>query len=249
MKEIAIALLIAAALLTLTQCMKPATAPAPVQTLSQVRDFNEAKKLADKIFQDHRRTFYCDCDYDARHQVDSGRCGYLPRKNVERGQRIEWEHIVPAHAFGGMRPCWREPVCQHDARPSKGRKCCEEKDPLFRTMEGDLHNLVPAVGELNADRGNRRFGMVSGQEGVYGGCDFKVDFEHDVVQPRPSVRGDIARTYFYFEKTYQLPISDKQRKLFDVWAKEDPVDEWERERNRRIKAVQGNGNPFVEGVE
>ena len=44
MKEIAIALLIAAALLTLTHCMKPATAP--VQTLSQVRDFNEAKKLA-----------------------------------------------------------------------------------------------------------------------------------------------------------------------------------------------------------
>jgi deoxyribonuclease-1 len=42
-------------------------------------------------------------------------------------------------------------------------------------------------------------------------------------------------------------ISDKNRKLFEAWNKEDPVDDWERERARRIEQVQGNPNPYVVG--
>ncbi|MEO5340515.1 MAG: endonuclease [Magnetococcus sp. MYC-9] len=255
MKEIGYALIIAALLLGLTFCTKQGQSPvqtndtSAIQVVSRVRDFAEAKKLADKIFQDHRQTFYCGCDYDKHHTVDPSGCGYRPRKNAQRGERVEWEHIVPAHAFGNSRPCWREPLCQRDGNSYKGRKCCEEIDPIFRSMEGDLHNLVPAVGELNADRGNRSYGMVPGKGGAYGACPFKVDFDSDLVEPRPEVRGDIARTYFYFEKSYRLPISDKQRKLFEAWAKTDPVDAWERERNKRIKALQGNGNPFVEAAD
>ncbi|MBF0160769.1 MAG: endonuclease [Magnetococcales bacterium] len=249
MKIIAYALLVAVALLTLSFCTQHPTPPAlhaPVEAVHRIQDFGEAKKLADKLFQDHRQTFYCNCTYDKQHAIDSGSCGYIPRKNAQRGERMEWEHIVPAHAFGNTRPCWREPLCQKDGKSYKGRKCCEEIDPLFRSMEADLHNLVPAVGELNGDRSNRSYGMVSGKGGAYGACDFKVDFESDIVQPRPEVRGDIARTYFYFEKTYRLPISDKQRKLFEAWDRSDPVDAWERQRNQRIQRIQGNGNPFVE---
>jgi len=33
-------------------------------------------------------------------------------------------------------------------------------------------------------------------------------------------------------------ISKKNRKLFQAWAKEDPVDDWERERCRRIERLQ-----------
>jgi deoxyribonuclease-1 len=40
-------------------------------------------------------------------------------------------------------------------------------------------------------------------------------------------------------------ISEKNRKLFEAWAREDPVDAWERERVRRIEERQGNKNPFV----
>ncbi|MBF0399460.1 MAG: endonuclease [Magnetococcales bacterium] len=245
---IGIALVIAALILTLSYCALPTARP-PVQPVSSIQDFGEAKKLADKLFKDHRLTFYCGCSYDKKHRVDPTECGYTPRKNVQRGERIEWEHIVPAHAFGASLRCWREAICQRDGKSYKGRKCCEEKDPLFRSMEGDLHNLAPAVGELNADRSDRIYGMVAGEERAYGACDFEVDFQRDVVEPRPEIRGDIARTYFYFEKTYQLPIQESQRALFESWAKEDPVDEWERERNRRIKAIQGNGNPFVEAAD
>jgi deoxyribonuclease-1 len=32
-----------------------------------------------------------------------------------------------------------------------------------------------------------------------------------------------------------------------VWYTIDPVDDWERERARRIEAIQGNQNPFISG--
>ena len=245
MKQIGYALLIAVILLTLSFCTRPTTRP-PVKPVHRIEHFREAKKLANKFLtQDHRQTFYCGCDYNKRRTIDPKECGYLPRKNAHRGKRMEWEHIVPAHAFGKERPCWQEPLCERKGKSYKGRKCCKKIDPLFRSMEADLHNLVPSVGELNADHSNRSYGMVAGQSGEYGTCDFKVNFESDTVQPRPGIRGNIARTYFYFEKTYQLPIRDKQRKLFERWDKEDPVDAWERQRNKRIQKIQGNGNPFV----
>jgi deoxyribonuclease I len=44
-----------------------------------------------------------------------------------------------------------------------------------------------------------------------------------------------------------MSISQTNQKLFAAWDKEDPVDDWERERARRIEAVQGNRNPFIWG--
>jgi deoxyribonuclease-1 len=40
-------------------------------------------------------------------------------------------------------------------------------------------------------------------------------------------------------------ISRSNQKLFEAWDKLDPVDEWERERARRIESIQGNQNPFI----
>ena len=154
---------------------------------------------------------------------------------------------MPAHAFGHTRQCWREPICTtKTGKAYKGRRCCAKIDPVFEAMESDLHNLVPAIGELNGDRSNRSFSMVSGEPREYGACNFEIDFDTDKVEPPEAVQGDIARTYFYMNTTYGLPISKKQRQLFETWARTDPVDDWERERNRRIAEIQGNANPFIE---
>src|SRR5437667_5298666 len=69
------------------------------------------------------------------------------------------------------------------------------------------------------------------------------------VQPRPAIRRDIARTYMYIDWAYPSHgiISRSNQKLFAGWNKEDPVDDWERERARRIEALQGNRNPFIWG--
>ncbi len=208
--------------------------------------FSAAKRILDRQIYTggDRVTFYCGCDYApapnpsnperTRLTPDASTCGLEPRKNANRAGRIEWEHVVPAWEFGHQLQCWQE----------GGRKACG-KDPVFRRMEADLYNLVPAVGELNGDRSNFRFGMIEGEPRVYGACDFEVDFKQRVAEPPESVRGDIARTYFYMEDQYSLHISRKQRQLFEAWSKLDPVDDAERERSERIQKVQSNGNRFV----
>ena len=59
---------------------------------------------------------------------------------------------------------------------------------------------------------------------------------------------DIARISFYMDAAYPGHgiISDKNRKLFETWNTEDPVDDWERERARRIEQMQGTRNPLVQ---
>lgn len=39
------------------------------------------------------------------------------------------------------------------------------------------------------------------------------------------------------KKTYGVRISDKQRKLFEVWNKQDLVSDWERLRASRIEKI------------
>lgn len=203
-----------------------------------IRSFSEAKQLAAEVYFDHKETFYCGCGFDSKKRVDATVCGYEPRKNKKRGQRIEWEHVVPAHALGHTRQCWREPICTNSkGNRYKGRQCCERIDPVFRAMVTDLRNLVPAVGELNGDRSNYTFSLLEGEVREYGACDFEVDRTLRKVEPIPSVRGDIARTYFYMHETYGLPLSDKQRRLFEVWDREDPISGWEALRNARIDEI------------
>ena len=151
-----------------------------------------------------------------------------------RAQRVEWEHIVPAWVFGHQRQCWQD----------GGRKACK-KDPVFEKMEADLHNLTPAVGELNGDRSNFKMTMIFGEARAYGACDFEVDFQAKHAEPPESVRGDIARIYFYMRDQYGIQLSLQQTGLMETWAKIDAVDDWEVERDKRIEAVQGNGNPHV----
>jgi len=112
-------------------------------------------------------------------------------------------------------------------------------------MEADLHNLVPAIGEINGDRSNYSFSMLEGEPRTYGSCDFEVDFKTRKAEPAPNIRGDIARIYFYMQDRYKLKSSKKQMQLFEAWDKLDPVDDWERERNKRIETVTGTFNKFV----
>jgi len=199
--------------------------------------FSQSKKILAKLYQDNPVSFYCDCDYRRKGKKlvpQWSTCGFQSRKNANRASRIEWEHVVPAWAFGHQLQCWQ----------NGGRKACR-KDTQFRMMEADLHNLVPTVGEVNGDRSNFSFAMLEGEARVYGSCDMEVDFKARKVEPPVNRRGDIARTYFYMRDQYGLKISNKQQQLFNAWAAQDPADQWELERNRRISELQGNANIYV----
>lgn len=218
----------------------------------KISNFRKAKKLLTKIYTDRQKDFYCNCNFlrskkegytVSQIQKD---CGLKARLNQERAFRLEWEHIMPAHTFGQNLSCWKQAVCEKNGISFKGRKCCRRIDPLFQQMESDLHNIHPSPGEINADRSSFPYGIVVGEARKYGSCDFEVDFHNKLAEPREEIRGDIARTYFYMNYRYQIQIDPKQWKLFQSWAEEDPPDEWEMERNNRIKKIQGNSNPFID---
>lgn len=202
--------------------------------------FRQAKKVAPEIYNDHPFTFYCGCNIQKQGKKlipDLSSCGYQVRKQEQRANRIEWEHVVPAWEFGHQRQCWQQ----------GGRKNCTRKDNIFKQMEGDLHNLVPAVGEVNGDRSNYRFSEWNGKPDQYGSCQILVDFKGRKVQPPPGEsRGAIARTYLYMQQQYQLKIASQQQRLFEAWNRQYPASNWECERDHRISRVQGNHNPFVQ---
>ena len=212
--------------------------------------FRRAKRRASKIYSDHLTTFYCGCRFSPVKSVDWQSCGFQPRANSVRAGRIEWEHVVPAHAFGGYRDCWHDELCirERDGQAYGGRRCCRRIDAQFRRMEADLQNLVPAIGEVNGDRSNFRFDDVTGEPRQYGKCDFEIDWHRRVAEPAPTLRGEIARAYLYMHYAYAdgLRLSANQLARFERWHQSDPPTAWEKTRNRRIARVQGGGNPLVE---
>ena len=169
------------------------------QSLAEgINSFSQAKSAGVKVNSDVPGDFYCGCKINWQGKkgvIDLESCGYKVRKNENRASRVEWEHVVPAWQFGHQRQCWQD----------GGRKNCA-KDPEYRKMESDMHNLQPAVGEVNGDRGNFMYGQWNGGEGQYGQCAMKVDFKEKVAEPPERSRGAIARIYFYMRKpSYSTP--------------------------------------------
>lgn len=219
-----------------------------------LKSFTIAKKVArDTIYAGHAIDFYCACTYTPKAgsggTIKAFSCGYVPRKNKARGKILEWEHVVPAYYFGSKRTCWKKgnaKCVKADGTPFKGRTCCARVDKTFQKIEADLHNLTPAVGELNGDRSNLPYGIVEGEPREYGRCDFEIAGSPKVTEPRDEVRGDAARIWLYMTDTYGITLTDLKREMFEAWSQADPPDSWEKLRNRRIEAAQGNRNAYVE---
>ncbi|MFC3912225.1 endonuclease [Pseudaeromonas sharmana] len=219
----------------------PLSAHAAAASAAQPQTFVAAKKALFKLYQANpqQTTFYCGCPirYQGKKMVpDLERCGYKVRKQATRAARIEWEHIMPAADFGRQRLCWQE----------GGRKSCVKNDPGFAQIEGDMHNLVPAIGEVNGDRGDLGFSDWNAATGMYGQCEMVIDFKRRQAQPPQRSRGAIARAYLYMAERHQLRLSDQQRKLYNGWNRQYPVSRWECERDEAIARLQGNHNRFVQ---
>ncbi len=218
---------------------------------NKITSFRKAKILAANLYLKHKSTFYCGCSYIGK-KIDWNSCGYSPKnKTSKRAKKLEWEHVVPAHAFGQSFKSWREgdqKCVTKKGKSYKGRRCAKKVDKTFKLMEADMYNLVPSVGEINGLRSNYSFTIIPGEIRKFGKCDFEVS--NRTAEPTESVRGDIARTYFYMESAYPGKgiVSRKNRKLFKAWDKMDPVDRWECERSRKIQKIQGNINRIVQNV-
>lgn len=207
--------------------------------LAAPETFSQAKRVALNIYKDHPISFYCGCPitWTGKKGIpDLDQCGYKVRKQQVRASRIEWEHVVPAWQFGHQLQCWQK----------GGRKNCARNDAQFKFMEADLHNLTPAIGEVNGDRAHYSFSQWNGSRGVsYGQCEMQVNFKGKEVMPPERARGMIARIYFYMSDKYPFKLSRQQHQLMSAWDKTYPVTKWECERDRRIAKEGGGHNPFV----
>ncbi len=129
----------------------------------------------------------------------------------------------------------------------------------------DLHHLRPTDASVNSSRGNLDFdegGSEVFDRGV-GTGNYK---DSDSWEPRDEVKGDVARILFYMAVRYNGDdgwpdlelnnfvnngsspyIGDLQTLL--QWHLDDPVDEFESNRNDVIFDIQGNRNPFIDHPE
>jgi len=201
--------------------------------------FGRSKRLlATKVYPSNQTAFYSNCDYvinEKKLVPIHESCGFHYRKNENRSKRIEWEHVVPAWHFGHQLQCWQ----------NGGRMNCRQNNTKFRQMEADMHNLVPAIGEINGDRSNYKYAMIAGEERNYGKVNVEIAFSNKKAEPQESIWGDIARTYFYMRDRYGLRISKSQEKMLIAWNNSDPVNEWEKEKNQRVKELQGDENLYI----
>jgi deoxyribonuclease-1 len=168
---------------------------------------------------------------------------------------IEWEHVLPTSKMGSHLACWSSernkfPQCvKSNGKLKSGRECCQKVNRDFRNAHNDLVNLTPAIGEVNADRSNLTYQIISGEKRSYGQCDFEYDAVNKLVEPSEVIRGDIARIQLYlFDKYGEVlgfEFSESKRDMLEEWTENDPVSEWEIERNKRICIEQGSGNNLV----
>lgn len=117
-------------------------------------------------------------------------------------------------------------------------------------QKSDLHHLFPTDSRLNSTRGNGPFGEVRKDTKFFncGSARFGIATTSNlqVFEPPANHKGNLARAMFYFSVRYDMQISAAEEAYFRKWAKEDPIDEDEIERNNSIYAAQGNRNPFID---
>ncbi|SDM35810.1 hypothetical protein SAMN05518871_10129 [Psychrobacillus sp. OK028] len=134
----------------------------------------------------------------------------------------------------------------------------------FGTTKGpgtDIHHLRPTDVQVNSSRGNLDFD--NGGSAV-SGCNGCKKTTNSFEAP-DRVKGDVARILFYMATRYEkgdkvdLELNEKlgngsapyHGKLSTLlkWHEQDPVDEFERNRNNVIQKWQGNRNPFIDHPE
>jgi deoxyribonuclease-1 len=104
-----------------------------------------------------------------------------------------------------------------------------------------MYNLFPAIGAVNAMRSNYNFVAQVDKKSSFGSCEMKI--ENRKAEPPINSKGRIARTYLYMDSTYpRYSMSKSQSQLMKAWDRMYPVSDWECERAKRIKGIQGNVN-------
>lgn len=167
---------------------------------------------------------------------DGGEGLYCGERFERFDRRYNIEHVYP------MAWVARELRCGD-------RQQCRRENRRFNAIESDMHNMYPARKDLNKARGSWPFREIKGERRVGGDCDLEINRQARAVEPRPEVRGDIARAMLYMADQHGLTIYARQRRDLERWHREDPPNDAERRRNNLIEAHQGRRNHWIDATE
>jgi endonuclease I len=136
-------------------------------------------------------------------------------------------------------------------------------------MRSDMHHLYPTFIQWNSNRGSDPFAEIpdsqtrlwmrleKSQSSIPAtNIDEYSEDTNSQFEPREDHKGNLARTAFYFYTMHAgqpdlvATGHNSISSLADLntlyqWHLADPVDDHERERNRRVAASQGNYNPYI----
>ena len=108
---------------------------------------------------------------------------------------------------------------------------------IVNNAKGDLHHLRTCDISVNSNRGNNPFAEGSGSYSNLGNSWY----------PGDEWKGDTARMVMYLNLRYDESFTDVGTlNLFLKWNAEDPVSDFEKQRNEIIFSAQGNRNPFID---
>ncbi len=118
--------------------------------------------------------------------------------------------------------------------------------------KNDLHHLRASDYNVNNKRGNNPFGKkTTSAEAVVD--KLKNTTENYVgggyCEPAPEFRGDIARALFYMATRYDSTFNSSEYSTLLEWHEQDPVDDFEANRNDLVQEWQGNRNPYIDHPE
>lgn len=137
-------------------------------------------------------------------------------------------------------------------------------------MVSDIHHLFPTHSRPNSTRSNYPFSDIDDRvtttwhigdsKGYYTSAtipktniDSYSESYSNTFEPREDQKGNTARAIFYFYTMYPTQAGNISRvgnlNTLYQWHLEDPVDDRERERNRRVEEKQGNRNPYIDYPE
>ncbi|MDO8970072.1 MAG: endonuclease [Saprospiraceae bacterium] len=142
----------------------------------------------------------------------------------------------------------------------------QSKGAADGNARSDMHHLYPTRVAVNEARGSLPFAEIPDQQTQkwFIGNQFFTSIptlnidgysesRTDAFEPRESVKGDIARSIFYFYTMYRAQANAADPNFFEIqrptlcqWAKQDPADSSELRKTWRIAPYQaGKPNPFV----
>jgi deoxyribonuclease-1 len=127
----------------------------------------------------------------------------------------------------------------------RSERTCMRTNEQFSVILSDMHNMVPVDAYHYFKIKSSIFGSLDATLEP-GECGVRKRLH--LIDPPDAIKGDVARIHFYMHTQYGLPLNSNFAFLKE-WHRIDPPDAGEIAKNNRVKAAQGNDNPFISQPE